>query len=344
MASRLWHMNADFEMELAAPLGKYRRPASFDKINQRLAAHLLWLAAPGDALLLDQPWSETLRVEASRRGVELVPVDGAAGMASRIFTPWGWTASVVALGERIGATVQPVPLETVARVNSKLFSHSLELEMDIALPGAATASTFQELQEAVARACPKTDDKWVIKSPLGFAARDRVLGRGPTLIGPPATWSQRRLASGETLIFQPWLDVIREYGVTMNILPDGEISILGISDLQTNGAGTGKGYLLGRKVEPHRAIELERIAKAVGERLWREGYAGPAGVDALEHTGGLHPLLEINARHTMGFVAMGIERPLGITTPVFWDMRFPPKAHQALASCHARGSASFCLY
>jgi hypothetical protein len=189
------------------------------------------------------------------------------------------------------------------------------------MAGACAAASFAELAEAVARACPRADDKWVIKSPFGFAARERVLGRGARLEGAQATWVRRQLARGETLIFQPWLERVREYGVTLEIMPGGEINLAGISDLQTNGAGTGTGYLLGRKIDPGRRTELENMARVVGARLFREGYTGPAGVDAIEHTGGLHPLLEINARYTMGFVALAVERALNPQTPTLWELK-----------------------
>ncbi|MCA1613880.1 MAG: hypothetical protein LC800_06975 [Acidobacteria bacterium] len=307
MASRLWHMNADFEAELASLSsrgGAYRRLPFYDALNDRLAPHLLRLARPGDALLLRGPWGGRLRDEARRRGVELCAPSAAGDQGGRVFTPWGWTPSAAAAGERTGAEVRPVPFDAVARVNSKLWSHALEVELGVALPGAAVAPTFAELSAAVARACPRPGDKWVVKSPHGFAARDRVLGRGPALEGPPATWSLRRLGRGETLVFQPWLEVVREYGVVMEISPTGSLAIHGVSDLQTNGAGTATGYLLGRPPTPERAAELERIARAVGGRLFAAGYHGPAGIDALEHAGGLHPLLEVNARYTMGFVAV----------------------------------------
>jgi hypothetical protein len=314
-------MNADFEAELAHPPGAYRRLPSFDILNHRLTARMLWLARPGDALLLREPWSEHLRAEAVRRGVKLVSPADSETQSARIFTPWGWTPSAVVAGQRAGAMVRSIPFATVARVNSKLWSHALEVELGLALPGAATASTFEELREATARACPKDGDKWVIKSPFGFAARDRVLGRGPAMKEPQARWAGRRLAEGKTLIFQPWLEVHREYGVVMEISPDGALEIHGISDLRTNGAGTGIGYVLGRPPAPHRARELEKIASLVGARLFKEGYHGPAGVDALEHTGGLHPLLEINARYTMGFVALAVERSLKPASPVFWSTK-----------------------
>ncbi len=246
-------MNADFETELAAPPGTYRRTPPFALLNRRLSPHLLWLARPGDALLIDEPWPDRLRSEAQRRGVELVSTEtsgrqsaGSERQNARLFTPWGWTPSAVAAGERAGAVVRPVPLDVVARVNSKLWSHALEVESGIALPGAALASTIEELREAIARACPAPDDKWVVKSPYGFAARDRVLGRGPVLEEPQGRWCLRRMARGETLIFQPWLAVVREYGVVAEIAADGSFEVQGISDLQTNGAGTGTGYILGR--------------------------------------------------------------------------------------------------
>jgi hypothetical protein len=319
--ARLWHMNADFETELAQLPNTYRRLPSSDALNQRLAAHLLWLARPGDALLLREPWSERLQGEAERRGIELVSATNAEPQTTRIFTPWGWTPSAAEAGRRVGAIVRAIPFDTVARVNSKLWSHALEVELGLALPGASTAATFEELQEAIARACPGGGDKWVVKSPFGFAARDRVLGRGPVMEEPQARWSERRLAQGETLIFQPWLEVVREYGVVMEVSPRGAIEIQGISDLQTNGAGTGTGYILGRPPARNRTRELESIARLVGERLFKEGYHGPVGVDALEHAGGLHPLLEINARYTMGFVALAVERSLKPATPIFWSTK-----------------------
>jgi len=319
-------MNADFETELSAAAAagsSYRRPHSFAALNRRLAPHLLWLAAPGDALLLEEMWPETLAAEAAQRGIELLMLDPTKQQQQqqdRVFTPWGWTASTVALGERVGAIVLPVSLDTVGRVNSKLWSHALERELGVAMPDAALTATFEDLREAVSQACPRADAKWVIKNPFGFAARERVLGRGPQLEGAQATWAQRQFAKGATLIFQPWLERRREYGVTLEIVSGGEIHFHGISDLQTNGAGTGTGYLLGRAVDARRRAELEEFARIIGARLFREGYTGPVGVDALEHERGLHPLLEINARYTMGFVALAVERALKPQTPILWKL------------------------
>lgn len=318
-------MNADFEAELEhwafAPGRAYRRRASFEALNRRLSGRLLWLAREGDALLAEEPWAETLVAEARARGVELVSPARAENQWQRLFTPWGWTPEAVRAGEGVGAVVEPLPFGAVARVNSKLWSHALEVELGVAIEGAATASTLEELNEAARRACPGAGDKWVVKSPYGFAARERVLGRGPAVGGAQAAWALKRLARGETLIFQPWLEVLREYGVVAEVVRDGSHTILGVSDLQTNGAGTGKGYVLGRPPSPGRMKELEGVASVVCRRLHAEGYRGPVGVDAIEHARGLHPLLEVNARYTMGFIAVAVERAMKPTEPFFWDTR-----------------------
>ena len=318
-------MNADFEAELehwAFALGRvYRRRASFVALNRRLSGRLFWLAREGDALLAEEPWDDSLVLEARARGVELVSPARAEPQTHRLFTPWGWTPGAARVGEGVGALVEPLPFGVVARVNSKLWSHALEVELGVAIEGAATASTLDELDEAARRACPRADDKWVVKSPYGFAARERVLGRGPSVGGAQAAWAAKRLARGETLIFQPWLEVVREYGVVAEIGRDGSHTILGVSDLRTNGAGTGTGYVLGRAPSPGRMRELESMTRVVCERLYAEGYRGPAGVDAVEHAGGLHPLLEVNARYTMGFVAVAVERATKPAGPVFWSTK-----------------------
>jgi hypothetical protein len=319
MRPRLWYMNADFEAEL----GGERRTPTIRRRNRRLAPALLWLAREGDALLVEEPGEEALVAEAARRGVALVAPGGAVDEGGCVFTPWGWTPSAVEAGRRAGAVVEPVPADVVARVNSKVFSHNLERELGVAVPGAALARSVDETNAALAAARPGPDDKWVVKAPFGFAARERVLGRGPRLDEASAVWAARRFARGVTLVVEPWLDVRREYGVQLRVAAGGAVEVVGITRMLTDGAGATTGYVLGDPVAPGRAAELSAVAREVGRRLFAAGYTGPANVDALEHAGGLRPLLEINARHTMGLVALAVERELAPRVPTVWDVAAP---------------------
>jgi hypothetical protein len=209
-------------------------------------------------------------------------------------------------------------IEVVRRLSSKLFSHALEGELGVGVNGASVVDSMQSLVDALGAACPHPDDKWAVKGPFGFAARERVLGRGPTVDDRAGKWAARRFAAGERLLVEPWLDVVREYGVPIMVGAGGVVDIVGFSDLQTNRAGAAEGYWIGRPIATEVTDELTRVAGEVGRRLAAEGYVGPAGIDALEHADGLRPLVEINARWTMGHVAVAVARSREYSEPQFW--------------------------
>jgi len=313
-------MNADCESELARLPAPYPRLPTISKRNRALAPLLLWLTRSKDALLVERPWEDGLRAAAERRDVELLaPGDGGARPLE--FTPWGWTPSAMTDGVAMGALVNAPPLDVVVRVNSKRFSHAVERALGIATPGARLVESRAELDEALATTCPGPNDKWVVKDLFGFAARERVLGRGPRLDPASETWVERKLVRGLALLVEPWLDVVREYGIPIQVAADGSVDVLGIVDVATNGAGVSTGYYFGRPIDSGVRAELERVAIDVGRRLYAEGYSGPAGIDALECVTGLRPLLEVNARYTLGFVALAVEAHFGAGAPAIWNPR-----------------------
>jgi hypothetical protein len=320
---QLWVMNADAEHELAA--GYYRRLPTIARRNRRLTPYLLWLAAAGDALVLERPWPDGVVEEATRRQVTLVDPVGLGDQPRRRLRPWAWTNSVVELGEALNARAVHPPIEVVRRVTSKLFSHALEGRLGIQPPGCQTVTSIEELAAAVAGLARGTRTPWVVKHPMGFAARERVLGRGPVISDQVARWAARRLAGAGVLLVEPWFDVVREYGVQMHVARTGRVHVVGISDQRTNNAGAATGFWLGRKIEASTRQTLEATARAVGSALAAEGYWGPAGLDALEHRDGLRPVLEINPRLTLGFVAVAIEKAFAPEQPLWWTPS--PPAH-----------------
>lgn len=318
--ARLWHLNTEFEAELAAG-ARFRPRPIHDTMNRRLTLAVAdLLAAPGDGILAPDAWHADLRDIAAARHLELISIEHPPDQSHRLFFPWGRTPRALAVGARTGADTRGPSPEIVREVNSKLFSHRLEVELGVADPRAAECATLDQLADHVAATCPAPEMKWVVKHPFGVAARERVLGRGPTLGHNAETWCRAMFNRGETLLFEPWLEVIREYGTVMNIADDGTVEVFGVSDVQANGAGTATGYLLGRPPSPERLDELLNIAREVGAALHEAGYWGPCGIDALEHRDGLRPLLEINARLTVGFLAVAAERRLQPTEPKQWSV------------------------
>lgn len=318
--SLLWYINTEFEAELAGG-PRFRPRPIHETLNRRLTCAVAGLlAAPGDGILAPEAWHADLRAVAKERRLDLISFESPSDQAGRVFFPWGRTPRAIAVGIRMGADVSGPSPEIVRAVNSKRFSHRLECELGIADPHAAECATLDELAYHVAAVCPDPDMKWVVKHPFGVAARERVLGRGPTLGHNAESWCRAAFHRGETLLFEPWLEVVREYGTVMHIADDGEIEVFGVSDVQANGAGTATGYLIGRPPTPQRMDELLKTAREVGKALHQAGYWGPCGIDALEHRDGWRPVLEINARLTVGFLAVAAERRLNPDEPTPWEI------------------------
>lgn len=320
---RLWYVNTDCEAEWAAFVSgrRYTPNGRFAVRNLIVAYNLLkHLLRPGDGLLTPRDRRPSLAPAADAVGVELVALDQPGDQSARLFTPWGWTPSALAVGERAKAALSPPPLAVVARVNAKTYSHALERELGVADPRAKPVASEAELTAHIAQTRPQTDDLWVVKHPYGVAARERILGRGPVLPAPAAVWCRRRFAAGDTLLFEPWHAVRREYGVCAFTDAAGRTTLLGVSRPLTNRAGTPIAYDLTPTPIPE---PVRRIALHVGARLAAAGYHGPWGCDALEHAHGWRPLLEINARWTLGFLALRVaaESP---APPGRWRPETPP--------------------
>lgn len=322
---RLWYVNTDFEAELAAwRRGQRYVPAGRFAARSHIVAYNLvkYLLRPGDALLASRAWWPSLEALAARQNVNLLPLEGTQKQSAYEFTPWGWTPTALAIGERTGAGLSPPPLESVACVNSKVYSHQLERELGVADDRARLVTSEAELTAHVAQVCPRNEDKWVIKHPYGVAARERVLGRGPAVPPPVAVWCRRHWADGTPLLFEPWYDVRQEYGLCGFSGPAGEVHLLGVSRPVTNGAGV----LVGYKLEAARLpASVWSLGREVGARLATEGYRGAWGMDVLEHAQGWRPLLEINARWTVGFMALGAA-VRARTKSEHWHLEQPPGA------------------
>lgn len=177
-------------------------------------------------------------------------------------------------------------------VNDRRFALALAQRLGCALPGARVIASPDDIDLA---------GPWVAKAPWTTAGRDRCFGTGREL--PPEL--ARLLAAHGELVVEPWLDRTADFA----ICGDTEGRLLPPHRLITSERGTFRGIALGEG-----PAELIDVARAVGDALRAAGYRGPFGVDAFVHAGGLHPLCEINARHTFGHVAHALARRRGAKT------------------------------
>ena len=199
----------------------------------------------------------------------------------------------------------------------------MEHEFGVAPVGAARVECLEDLTEAVRRSASElgesvADHAWVVKANFGMAARERLLGRGLDFTPAQKTWLSRRLDSDGAVFFEPWLQRRAEVGVQWSLPPlgQGEPKLEGVTPLlcDSQGGYRGSEFSLDASIprEWQRAVE---VCEQVAKRLQSLGYFGPLGIDAaiyedaagIEH---VRPLQDINARFTMGRLALGFRRLL----------------------------------
>jgi hypothetical protein len=228
---------------------------------------------------------------------------------------WGWTAAVVAFGRSHGWSCPAPPLEVVREVNSRAFRFTLELEWDVGLAGAAMVRSIDEL-EAVLHDHGSVSRGWLLKANFGMSGRETVRGRDTVLNGQTGSWTQKRLATIGPVIFEPIVERIAEAGIQFDIPQDGSPQLVGVTPLLVDRSGVYRGSQFGCpacELDPWQpAVEVGMRVAATVQRL---GYFGPLGIDAMRYRDEagdirLRPLQDLNARYTMGRLALGFCRVL----------------------------------
>lgn len=318
---RLFVGNFSFEHELASPSG-WRPSAALQRISTERAVAWIALADDGDAIWTPEPipdsfW-ESLAIQGLSRVRGVVELDTAI-TSTHAIVPWGWSSSTRALAHH-----RELPSDAAVRQgNSREWSFGLEQELRVALPGAARLECLADFAAIVERSAaafglPVAEQAWVIKANFGMAARERLLGRGSQLDEAQQRWLSRHLAADGAVYFEPWLHRLSEVGIQWTLPPlgQGPPTLEGIAPLccDAQGGYRGSEFSLDAAIsgEWQRAVE---VCEQVAARLQSLGYFGPLGIDAATYqdaAGAVHvrPLQDINARHTMGRLALGFRKLL----------------------------------
>ena len=327
---RLFVGNFDFEHELAAPSG-WQPSAAVRRMTAERAVAWVSLAEDGDRIWTPEPIPDDFWDSLAQHN--LPQVRGVANLSSikaedYELIPWGWSTSTRAIGR---STLSPSD-STVRLGNSREWSFALEQELGIALPGAVRLERIDELTEVVHHSAsefgePIAEHAWVIKANFGMAARERLLGRGPTLSLAQQSWLTRRLDADRAVFFEPWLRCRAEAGIQWTVPPlsQGEPQLEGITTLRCDSQGGYRGseFSLDTTIPRQWQIAVDHCEQ-VAKRLQAGGYFGPLGIDAAiyeDSTGTTHlrPLQDINVRFTMGRLALGFRRLLRVGEQGEWQ-------------------------
>jgi len=280
--------NTNFEWELTQ-----KEPASLEQVIEHHSISMQLQFLP---LLYAQPGDEI--------GVTHLPNNShnfhllsQPGRHERVES-WGASLSVQAWAKKHNIAYDIPPWEVVRTVNSKAFSFTMSPK----LPLAALLYSQKEVEQWMS----SVNGAKVLKSCFGSA------GRGHLFV----PCEQKKLEAflmreGLPVIGEPWVNRLIDFSTQWIIHQSGEIEFLGETECINDARGQYRENRVGEVLKEYRHFvdHHKEIAFDLLQKMFQMGYFGNVGFDAMIYENNkLHPVIEINARKTMGFVALKLQQ------------------------------------
>ena len=201
---------------------------------------------------------------------------------------WGYSRLAKEWAEKKGLSYAMPPWDVVKMVNSKTYSFSKS-----PLPGARLIYQGDPIEKGT-----------VLKSCYGTAGRGLILSESKGV----QNFCEREWARGLPVISEPFVDRICDFSTQWFISRGGEIAYIGTTICKTTKMGMHKSNIAQKNELPFLQQHREFVTEVL-EEMALMGYFGPVGFDAMiygDHK--LQPIVEINARKTMGLIALVLQR------------------------------------
>jgi len=295
--SRTWYVNPDFDLGLRPRPAWTARPGLVRQVRE-LSAQALLGAEEGDAALLRVPVAGEFLDYLRRRGIPAprVLAHPAVDPATEL-RPFGWSAEAMDLNRRHRAPAAHPEPGAIERVNARSFARDLEAELDPEGPAGTVVEAVDALERFLSGA-PKGSE-WVVKAEHGNAGLANRRLPVPALSEADRRFAGNALAEDDRLVVEPWLPRERDWCAIFEVPFDP--ASFRVHEM----SNTRDGALIGARFEAGAASPegLPAVAERVASKLEREGYFGPACVDAFTWRDGdrlrLRPLVDLNCRRSM---------------------------------------------
>jgi hypothetical protein len=215
---------------------------------------------------------------------------------------WGASLNIADFAKTRNLNYALPPWQIVQKVNSKAYSHTC-----CPLPGSALLHHRAETQEWL----KKIEGPKVFKTCFGLSGKGHFHWdpEHPEKIYPllEREWKENRPVIGE-----PW--VKRTFDFSTQWLIGAEIDYLGATLCESDDKGVhrqntvGEESILFGKNLPF-LLQHKQVVLPILQEMQSLGFFGNVGIDAfIYEESKLHPVVEINARKTMGWAALEIQR------------------------------------
>lgn len=226
---------------------------------------------------------------------------------------WGWNNTARNFARKIAASQKDYPsTDTVKKINSREYCYTLQQKHSFGVPLSQHIFTSQLLSKQLNTSPPNYP--FVVKSNYGNA------GFGITVIDTEKKLQQlqqslkKKLRDKRDFILEPWLTRIRDISTIAMLDKNGNLQDI----FHYEALVSSKGSFIGNKKTPSLPENiLTRITtdlSKIASDLHQEGYFGPLGVDSFTYQFGteekLASIIEINGRHTMGFILRSLHNTL----------------------------------
>lgn len=237
---------------------------------------------------------------------------------------WAPSRCIAQFAKERGITYDMPNWDIVKTVNSKAFS----FQHSPPLPGAELIHSFDELHKWI----KLTEGPKVLKSCFGLSGRGHLFLPSDKL----EAFASKEFSASRPLIAEPWVERRLDFSTQWFISKHKDIEYLGSTLLQSDARGKYHGNIVGSEHLYFPYLHAHKIhAQKALHTMASLGFFGNVGIDAMVWGDNiLHPIVEINARKTMGWISLQIGKRLfpnqTITVSYVTESSRPPLLPQGI--------------
>lgn len=231
------------------------------------------------------------------------------------FLPYAVTRLEEEIASKTGLKLIGSPSRTNAAVNNKINNRKIALELGFPVCKGRVCSSMDEITAAYHELTqqPPYFEKVIIKEPFGAS------GKGLYIVDSPERLKMlllrlARFARGQAnpeWLVEGWYAKNADLNYQIYISPEGKVTVFSVKE-QLLRDSVYIGSRISPELSPAITGQVNQCGEKIGQYLYRMGFYGVAGVDAIVTTDELLiPIIEINGRFTLSTYLSFLEPVLG---------------------------------